>query len=229
MTTPHLLNILVHILAGSTAIVLGLYLLVKPKDAILHRRRGRVFVLLTFVVCLTAAVGNAVFRFMPLFAVLTVLVSYQLLSGWHVIHTQAAGPNSFDAGLLLGASMITAILVRRLFADGAMVGASASVLYSTLAAVLCLLAYDAARWLFPRRWHATLWRYEHLYKILGCLFGMLSAAVGNTVRVGQPWSQLAPSVAGLIVVLCCWVRTYRAQCRIDRFSNPAFRHSGLPK
>lgn len=211
MTTPHLLNLGVHILAGSAAIVLGLYLLGKPKDPIHHRRRGRVFVLLTGVVCLSAAIGNAVFRFMPLFAVLTVLVSYQLLSGWHVIYTRASGPDRFDAGLLLGAVAITATLVSRLFAEGAMVGAAASVMVSTLAAIAILLAYDAARWLFPRRWHAALWRYEHVYKILGCLFGMLSAAVGNTVRAGQPWSQLAPSVLGMIAVGCCWVRIYRAQ------------------
>jgi uncharacterized membrane protein len=207
MTTLHLLNIGVHILAGSAAIVLGLYLLGKPKDAILHRKRGRVFVLLTAVVCLSAAIGNAVFRFMPLFAVLTVLVSYQLLSGWHVIYTRTKGPDALDAGLLLGAVLLSAVLVRRLFLDGAMAGASASVMWSTLAALAMLLAYDAARWLFPRRWHATLWRYEHIYKILGCLFGMLSAAVGNTVRVGQPWPQLAPSVIGLIAVVWCMLRT----------------------
>jgi hypothetical protein len=231
MTTPHLLNVLVHILAGSAAIVLGLHLLGtllgKPKDPIHHRRRGRMFVLLTFVVCLTAAIGNAVFRFLPLFAVLTVLVSYQLLSGWHVIYTRAGGPDKLDAGLLLGAAAFTAMLVRRLFADGAMVGAAASVMFSTLGAITMLLAYDAARWLFPRRWHATLWRYEHIYKILGCLFGMLSAAVGNTVKVGQPWSQLAPSVLGMVVVVWCWVRTYRAQRRcIDTVPGPAFRQSG---
>jgi uncharacterized membrane protein len=209
MTTLHLLNIGVHILAGSAAIVLGLYLLGKPKDAILHRKRGRVFVLLTAVVCLSAAIGNAVFRFMPLFAVLTVLVSYQLLSGWHVIYTRTKGPDALDAGLLLGAVLLSAVLVRRLFLDGAMAGASASVMWSTLAALALLLAYDVARWLFPRRWHATLWRYEHIYKILGCLFGMLSAAVGNTVRAGQPWSQLAPSALGLVAVMWCMLRTYR--------------------
>jgi hypothetical protein len=117
-----------------------LVLLAKPKDPIHHRRRGRVFVLLTCVVCLSAAIGNALFRFMPLFAVLTVLVSYQLLSGWHVIYTRAAGPNRLDAGLLLAAAAIGAMLVRRLFADGAMVGrigAAASVMVSTLAAVRC--------------------------------------------------------------------------------------------
>jgi uncharacterized membrane protein len=115
--------------------------------------------------------------------------------------------------LVVCAAAAAGLVLFRLFAEGAMAGAAASVMVSTLAALALLLAYDAARWLFPRRWHAALWRYEHVYKILGCLFGMLSAAVGNTVRAGQPWSQLAPSVLGIAAVLCCWVRTYRAQRR----------------
>jgi hypothetical protein len=63
-------------------------------------------VALTLVVCLTAVIGNIVFRFMPLFAVLTVLVSYQLLSGWHVIYTRAAGPNAIDASLLIARTVL---------------------------------------------------------------------------------------------------------------------------
>jgi uncharacterized membrane protein len=215
MSLPHLLNLLIHILAGGLAIVLGLYLLAMPKGGAPHRRRGRVFVALTLVVCSTAAIGNAVFRFMPLFAVLTLLVSYQLLSGWHLIATRAGGPDAFDAALLLGAAAIAAMLARQLFVAGAMTAADALVLYSTLAAISTLLAYDAARWLFPRRWHAVLWRYEHIYKMLGSLFGMLSAAVGNTVRAGQPWSQLLPSALGLAVIAWCMLgqrrRTRRAQ------------------
>jgi hypothetical protein len=91
----------------------------------------------------------------------------------------------------------------------------APVVRSTLAALAMLMAYDAARWLFPRRWHAALWRYEHIYKLLASLFGMLSAAAGNLLPAAQPWSQLLPSVLGLIAIVCCMVRTYRAPaCRI---------------
>jgi uncharacterized membrane protein len=212
MTTPHLLNILIHILTGSAAIMLGLYMLATGKGTRRHSKQGRVFVALTMVVCSTAVIGNAVFRFMPLFAVLTLLVSYQLLSGWHLIYTRDKGPDTVDAALLFGAAAIAAMLARQLFAGGAMTGASAAVLYSTLGAVLSLLAYDAARWLLPRRWHTTLWRYEHIYKMLGSLFAMLSAAVGNTVRAGQPWSQLAPSAIGLAAIAWCCVRQHRQTC-----------------
>jgi uncharacterized membrane protein len=209
--TPHLLNILVHIGAGLAAMALGFYLLWKPKGTLRHRRGGRVFAGLTLVVCVSAATGIVLFRFMPLFAVLTVLVSYQLLSGWHVIYTKAAGPNAVDALLLLAGAALAAWLTARLFGPGAVRGAADAVMYATLATLLVLMCYDAARWLFPKRWHASLWPYEHIYKLVASLFAMLSAAIGNSIRVGQPWPQLLPSVAGLLVILWLWKRNRRAR------------------
>ena len=35
---------------------------------------------------------------------------------------------------------------------------------------------------------------------------MVSAFVGNVVRWGQPWSQLAPSAIGICVILYFWWR-----------------------
>lgn len=211
MTLPHLLNILVHVLAGTAAIVLGLYVLRTQQNRPRHRRLGRLYVALTLVVCLTAVVGNAVFRFMPLFAVLTLLVSYQLLSGWHVIYTRGKGPDIIDAALLLGGTAVAATLTKQLLFASAMAHTSKAVVMSTIVAVAVILVYDAARWMFPKYWHAALWRYEHIFKVVNSLFAMLAAAVGNTVPAGQPWSQLAPSAVGTAVIVWCWIRNYRAQ------------------
>jgi uncharacterized membrane protein len=216
--TPHLLNICIHAGAGSAAMALGFYLLWTPKGTRRHRTLGRAFAALALVVCAAAAAGLVLFRFMPLFAVLTVIVSYQLLSGWHVIYTKAAGPNRSDALLLAAAGASAAWMLPYLSGmDGmqGMQGGQAAVVRSTLAALAMLMAYDAARWLFPRRWHAALWRYEHIYKLLASLFGMLSAAAGNLLPAAQPWSQLLPSVLGLAAIVCCMVRTHRAQGRVD--------------
>lgn len=204
---PHLLTILVHIGAGVAAMALGFYLLWAPKGTPRHRRVGRVFLVLALVVCASAAAGVLLFRFLPLSAVLTVLVSYQVLGGWRAVHTRAAGPDAVDALLWLIAAALGAGLTVRLS------GAGGAVAYSTLGALGVLLAYDAARWLFPQHWHGALWRYEHIYKLVASLFGMLSAAVGNTVRAGQPWSQLLPSVLGAVVIAWFWRRTWRAQAR----------------
>ena len=206
----HLLNLAMHIGAGIAAMGLGFLMLASAKGTSVHGRRGRLFVALTFLVCATGVIGNVFFRFIPLFAVLTVLVAYQLASGWHVIHTRASGPNWVDAVLALCAGGWALYLIPLLLAGG-MGASAASVIYSSLGALFVLLAYDVARWCFPKRWHAALWRYEHIYKLISALFAMLSAATGNLIRVGQPWSQLLPSILGAVAILWFFGRNWRTQ------------------
>lgn len=211
--SAHLINLAVHVGAGIAAMGLGFFMLASPKGDLPHRKRGRRFVALTLVVCATAVIGNTFFRFVPLFAVLTVLVLYQLLSGWHVVHTKSAGPNRVDALLLLCAAAWTVFLVPVLLS--APRSSAPTVVYSSLAAIVVMLAYDSARWGFPRTWHATLWRYEHIYKLNAALFAMLSAATGNLIRIAQPWSQLLPTVVGFCVVFWCFWRNHADQAPRD--------------
>jgi len=206
LSLPHLLNLVLHVAAGVAAICLGLALLAWAKGTPAHRRRGRIFVLLALLVCASGAVGTVFFRFIPLFAVLTLLVTYQLLSGWHAVYTKAAGPNRIDALLAVCAAAWAIGLM-----PGLLAGETGVVVYSTMGTLALLLAYDAARWCFPRRWHAALWRYEHIYKLVASLFGMLSSATGNLLRVGQPWSQLLPSLLGLAVIAVCIRREHQAR------------------
>ncbi len=214
MFSTHLLNIGWHIAAGIAAMAMGGYLLATPKGTAQHRRQGRLFVVLTLMVCASAVIGSIFFRFFPIFAVLTVLVLYQLLSGWHVIYTRAAGPDWLDAALAAGAIAWVLWLLPRVLGTEPLHGGNRVVTYSTLGAIAGLITYDVLRWVFPRRWHATLWRYEHIYKIVASLFAMLSAAVGNLVRFGQPWSQLLPSAVGLVVILWFFRRNYRERPQV---------------
>lgn len=218
---PHLLNLAAHIGAGIAAIGLGFVLLAGAKGTPTHRRRGRLFAALTLAVCVTGVIGNVFFRFIPLFAVLTVLVTYQLLSGWHVVYTRAAGPDRIDALLGVCGAAWTIGLVPMLLAAGAKAGAAPTVIYASLGALAFLLAYDAARWCFPRHWHASTWRIEHIYKLVASLFGMLSAAVGNLVRVGQPWSQLLPSLLGMLVIAVFIWREVRVRRRTPVLNAPS--------
>jgi hypothetical protein len=38
---------------------------------------------------------------------------------------------------------------------------------------------------------------------------MLSALVGNVIRAGQPWSQVAPSAVGMLVIVYFFARIHR--------------------
>jgi hypothetical protein len=138
-----------------------------------------------------------------------VLVLYQLLSGWRAVYTREAGPQAVDGAMTAAALVAGGLILLRLQHDAS--GQQAIVVLSSLGGLATILAYDGVRWAFPRRWHGMLWRYEHIYKLLASLFAMLSAAAGNLLRMGQPWTQLAPSLLGLICIAWFWRRQYRLE------------------
>lgn len=203
----HLSNIIIHAVLGCFAIAIGIFVLVITKGTRRHKLWGRRFVYLGFAVCITAAIGNICFRFLPLFATLTLLVSYLLASGWRVVITRDSGPAFVDGCILLlgfcGISAMGYVLAAY------SVNVPPIILYSTLGALTVVLLYDSVRWLFPHHWHDILWRYEHVYKIVSSLFAMTSAFFGNTMRAGQPWSQIAPSIVGVVVIIYFFVALYR--------------------
>ena len=213
MTPAHLANVTLHVAAGTIALGIGFTVLAKAKGTPTHRRLGRVFAYFTLAVCLSAVVGTLFFRFVPIFAVLSVLVPYQLVGGWRSIYTRDRGPQWIDGGLTLLALAIGLWLVPTVLSHPSQ---APIVERASLGARGAILLYDGARWLFPRRWHRTLWRYEHGYKLVASIFAMLSALVGNVVRVGQPWSQIAPSALGMLVIAWFFFRIHR-----DGRSSPA--------
>ncbi|MCC7002385.1 MAG: hypothetical protein IT357_09530 [Gemmatimonadaceae bacterium] len=210
MSTPHLLNLAAHVGAGGLAILLGFAVLGRTKGDATHRRWGLWLVGITTIVVATAALGLAVFRWMPLFALLTLLVGYQLLGGWRAARTREAGPQRIDLAFSLLAVAIAAVIVPTALNDPMVARA---VVIGSCSALGTVLSYDLLRWLAPKRWHAAAWRYEHLYKMNAALFGMISAFVGNTVRAWQPWSQLLPSAIGILAIVVQASRLARAEQR----------------
>jgi uncharacterized membrane protein len=202
----HLLNITIHIACGIAAMAIGFLILAMNKGTERHRRLGRRFAWLTLTVCATGVVGNVLFNFIPLFAILTLLVLYQFLGAWRAVVTKARGPALIDAALTATAAIagFTLAPIVLLATED-----SPAVIHSTLAALAMVIGYDTLRWLFPAHWHASLWRYEHVYKSIASLFAMLSAASGNVIRFGQPWPQLLPSAIGMAAIFWMMWATWR--------------------
>lgn len=203
MINPHLTNILVHAGTGLIALLLGFAILAMEKGTRVHNRLGNVFCIFTLMVCLTAIVGLVCFRFMPNFAVITLLVLYQLVGGWRAAKSREKGPTIVDACWTVIAVAFLTYLIPHVMSQP---GGANTVAISTFSAAAIILVYDGARFFFPAGWHKYLWRYEHTYKLLSALFGMLSALVGNVVRLWQPWSQLVPSIIGIGVIVYFFLR-----------------------
>jgi uncharacterized membrane protein len=195
-------NLAIHIGIGALGIIFGLAILFRLKGDATHKQLGRWFATCVLVVCATATLGNIFFRFLPLFAVLTVLSMYQLVSGWRVARTRERGPAVVDGLWTLMATVATVLLWPILTAIQLGSSSQPMVIYSTLASLGLILTYDALRWLFPRRWFATLWIYEHVYKLIASFAALTSAFAGNVIRAWHPWSQILPSA--LCTALIIW-------------------------
>lgn len=225
----HITNIVLHVVIGTFGIFIGLWMMLRPKGNRLHRKRGRWFFIAIGGVVATATIGLIFFRYMPVFAVLTIVIGYQTWSGVRAIKNKRYGPQWLDAIVTVFATLLLTVAAYTLFnAPQDQVGApSLALKFAALCGGVLLLTYDILRWIFPRHWHATLWQYEHTYKMIASVSGLVSAVTGNVIRIGQPWSQLLPILFFTIVIAFEFWRiasTYRSVSkRLEAFRSVSKR------
>jgi uncharacterized membrane protein len=189
---PHTLNIVVHVLCGTAALILGMIQVLSQQGGKQHRTYGRWFVRASWVVVATAALGLGVFRFGAFLAVLTLLVAYWLHSGMRALRIRYGGPTLQDA--VAAVSALGAVVVFLYFLPSIRSPWVPAITYSTLGSLAMLATYDLSRFLFPRRWFESLWLYEHAVKMIGAHGAIVAAFAGTVLSFLQPFSQIAPSV-----------------------------------
>jgi uncharacterized membrane protein len=215
---PHTLNIAIHVLCGTGALVLGTIQLLSKKGGDRHRRIGALFARAAWVVVATAAVGVGLFRFGAFLAVLTILVAYWLHSGMRALRIRDGGPTRQDAVAAISALVAVAVFVY--FLPGIRSPWVPAITYSTLATLAVLATYDLSRFLFPKRWFGSLWLYEHVVKMIGAHGAIVAAFAGTVLPFFQPFSQLAPSVIWSGLQIGFVIQQARRRRRSDVQSAP---------
>lgn len=92
----HRTNIIVHVIAGSIALLLGVAALVTKKGGKNHKRSGNIFLGLLIVVIITGFAGVFVFGRNTFLLVITVLSGYFGFSGYRVLQTKSNQPQLVD-------------------------------------------------------------------------------------------------------------------------------------
>jgi hypothetical protein len=219
MPTLHQLNILVHVVFGTLALLVGLGSIFTAKGGPAHVRFGRWFLGLAAVVLATAVLGLAVFNFRPFLTVIVLLSVYQAYSGFRVLRTRATGPTLRDgvfSGVFLAGGLAFLLLLPRITLVWSPV-----VMYSTLGTLLAMTTYDLSRFGWLARWRRGAWLYEHIWKMMSTYAALLSAFTGTVLEAYKPYSQFLPSVLGSAVAVGFMVYAYRRQSR----RSPAFSAS----
>jgi len=193
----HLSNIWIHITAGSLALFLGLLALTTKKGGRWHKKSGNLFLNFLVVVIVTGLIGVFVFKRNTFLLIITVLSAYYGFSGYRILKTKNNRPKGIDIAVALLA-LISVFYFLYYFKSVGMYW-SPIIVYSTVGALLAIIAYDVIRYFIPRKNYGTLWLYEHIFKMIGAFTALLSAFTGTVFEKHQPYSQFLPSVFGTLL------------------------------
>ncbi|MEO8416878.1 MAG: hypothetical protein ABI472_24660 [Ginsengibacter sp.] len=210
----HSLNIIIHISAGTIALLLGLAALLTKKGFQKHKKIGMLFLLFLTIVVLSGLIGVFVFGRNTFLLVITVLSAYQGFSGYRTLQTKSNQPKFLD----IIVAIISTISIFYFLYYFKSIGKiwSPVIIYSTVGALLFLVTYDFARYFIPKSKYQNLWLYEHIYKMIGAFTALLAAFAGTVFAKYQPLSQILPSALGILLQIGFIVYYIRNKNRIQQ-------------
>ena len=192
-------NIIIHVFAGSFALLIGIYILFKAKRTRMHQISGKVFLLLLAIVVFTGLLGVFIFKRHSFLLVITVLSGYMGFSGFRAIRSRSNKPQMLDISMAFLA-IASVLFFLWYFTKTGMIW-SGIIIYSTLGYLIMAVVYDLFRYFIPKKVYGNLWLYEHILKMVSAFSGLLSAFSGTLLPQYQPYSQFLPSVLGSLIAV----------------------------
>ena len=201
MEILHKSNIILHVLTGTVALVLGLVALLSIKGGKVHNKSGRLFLTLISVVILTGLIGVFIFGRNVFLLVITILSGYVSFSGYRILKFKTNTPLLIDIMIAIISVLVLVYFLYYIESIGMIW--SPIVIYSTVGALTFVISYDFMRYLIPTKKYKKykIWLYEHIYKMTSAFAALLSAFSGTVLEEYQPHSQYLPSLLGLLIVI----------------------------
>jgi hypothetical protein len=195
----HQVNITIHVIAGTIAMLIGIILLIRPKATKFHLKWGRVFVYLLTLVNVSAFLGWLFFRSNPFLLMLTLLASYNTFAGYRIIKLKTNRGGLLD--LLAPVAALSTGLIYLFHLMHSDSNWSPAVIYPTLSALIAVTVYDIVKHLLFHPFIKQWWLYEHIYKIVSAFGAVLSAFVGTVLPNFKPYSQAGPGILCWIIII----------------------------
>lgn len=198
MDIIQLVNIYTHVITGSILLILGIAPMVFSKGGYWHKRIGRLYVSLYVIVLVTAIIGVIFFRTQPALMAITLTALYGYISGTRALKIKSSGPKLID-NLISICAIVISVSMLLVMSQNSSASWSPAMGYSVIGVTVTHALYDLSRNFWVEIWKKKIWPIDHGYKMIGSYFALASAGSGNLIRDFQPWSQIAPSIIGVIV------------------------------
>lgn len=199
MEIAHRFNIVIHVLFGLLALLLGLAAMIVPKGKKMHIKTGQWYVKTMMVVVITGLLGVLVFKRSVFLLVVTILSGYTAWSGVRTLRLKGKAPLWFDYAIPLASLGIAGGYVYYLWHTG-MFWAPV-VTYSILSALFVVCVYDVLRLVISPNIRQKLWLPEHIYKMTSSFIAITSAFTGTVLSNYKPYSQIVPGILGWIYII----------------------------
>jgi hypothetical protein len=206
----HSINLLIHITAGSLALIAGLIIIFSAKGTRKHIRIGQYFLYLLAIVVSSGFFGWLFFRSNPFLLMLTLLAGYNTYAGYRAVRLREMKSSVADMMIAFGAFFTGIFYMFWLMGSDTIW--SPSVIYPTVSTLALVTLYDLGKHFLFYQQTKKWWLYEHIYKLLSSFSAIFSAFIGTVLPNFKPYSQIGPStLVFFLTVFFIW-----KQVLIDR-------------
>lgn len=214
MEIIHHVNIIIHVLAGTVALIVGVIAIITNKDYKRHIRFGRYFMRAVAIVILTGLIGVFIFKRNTFLLVITLLSGYNCFSGIRTIRLRGQKPKLYD--VIIPVIVISSALYYLYYIQSIGLFWAPSVIYSTLGALFIVTSYDLAKPFMTVRTRKKAFIYEHVYKMISAFIALASAFLGTVFPQYKPYSQLLPSLLGIAYTFFIFIRLNQRPTSLKR-------------
>ena len=200
----HHLNIAVHVIAGSIALIAGLAAAMVAKGRKNHIRFGKYFMWMIVIVIITGLIGVFVFKRNNFLLVITLLSGYNCFSGIRAVRLRGQRPHTID--YLIPILVMASALYYLYYIRSIGLYWSPVIIYSTVGALFLVAVYDLCKWIIPVTILKKAVMYEHAYKMVSAFSAITSAFSGTVFPQFKPYSQFLPSVIGFAYIIITFIR-----------------------
>ncbi len=204
-TILHSVNIIIHIIAGSIALILGFIILFKPKGTLWHRKAGKIFTFSMIFVIITGILGVVIFKRNLFLLVITLLAGYNTYSGFRIVKEKSNVFYWKDVLVMIISVVTTLSFLYYLQSVGFYW--NSVVIYSAVGYLFIVIGYDIFRYCIPKSKYRKIWIYEHMAKMMSALGGLFSAFIGTILPDYKPYSQILSSVLMTLLIIFFIIKT----------------------
>lgn len=200
----HHVNILLHVITGLMAIIVGMGAYATTKGGQKHRNFGRIFLFLMGIVIVTAMNGVLFFRDRPFLTVVTLLSFYTSYSGYRVLKTKTTGFQFIDFIVMI--IVLTIAISFVIDMESANIVWNAKVVYYLLIYLFLIIGFDMIRFFIPNLIsNPKFWVYDHIYKMTGSFTALISAGAGTVLYKYEPMNQILPAIFSTVWLIFCLI------------------------